>query len=86
MGSYCGWASAALTLCLLASSCLLTVLAVLLHPHPRPQICSATLTVTGGNILGLGPLAAPAAPAAPTAGWSCPAGTYYDVNLICPIW
>ena len=46
---------------------------------PALQVCSGTATLEGGSIAGIrrNVLSAP---------WTCPAGSYYDVNLVCPLW
>jgi hypothetical protein len=54
------------------------------------QICTATLTVVGGSLLNLngGGFTPPDPTVDPTpvSPWNCPDGTYFDAELICPIW
>ena len=50
-------------------------------PGPSaPEVCTATLTVEGGSVLGAGNLALPITPGS----WSCPEGSYYHEKEICP--
>ena len=45
------------------------------------QYCSATLTVTGGNLMGAG-AQLPLDPGS----WDCPPGSYYHGVEVCAIW
>ncbi|PSC75061.1 peptidyl-prolyl cis-trans cyclophilin-type [Micractinium conductrix] len=48
------------------------------QPLATSKVCSGTATLEGGSIAGIrrNVLSAP---------WTCPAGSYYDVNLVCPL-
>lgn len=48
---------------------------------PIPEVCTTTLTVTGGNVLGKGNMPVPRTPHS----WKCPAGSFYDEEEVCPI-
>ena len=52
-------------------------------PGPSmPEVCTATLTVTGGNFLDAGNVPLPLG----SGPWNCPPGSYFHAEQICPFW